>query len=187
MKPVLLGLALLMAAALAASSAAHAGQGHGYGRDDELGDASVFYDRARVLSADPVYDIVQTPVERRECWREERTEMRRGGGGAGMLAGGIIGGVLGHEIGDGDQRKVATVAGTLIGAAVGREMERDKSARAHTVEERRCRVYEEIVEEEYLRGYRVTYQYQGRRFTTFTEEHPGKFLHLQIGLVPVRD
>ncbi len=187
MKPVSSGLAVLVAAVLTASATAYAGPGRGHDRGDYLGDESVFYDRARVLSADPVYDIVETPVERRECWREERTETRHGGGGAGMVAGGIIGGVLGHEIGDGDQRKVATVAGTLIGAAVGREMDRDRDGRIETVEERRCRVYEEIVEEEYLRGYRVTYQYQGRRFTTFTEEHPGKFLHLQIGLVPVRD
>lgn len=112
---------------------------------------------------------------------------RQGNGRAGMVAGGIIGGVLGHEVGDGDNRKVATVAGTILGAAVGREMDRDREARPRTVEERHCRVTEDVVEEEYLRGYRVTYQYHGRRFTTFSEAHPGKFLHVQVGVAPVRD
>lgn len=170
---------------LSALSPALADHGRGDGAAGYGPEEAVYYDRARVLRADPVYDVVRTPVERRDCWREEYTEVRRGDGGASMVVGSIIGGVIGHQVGDGDGRKVATVAGTIIGAAVGREMGRDAQGEPRTVEERHCRVSEEIVEEEYLRGYHVTYQYQGRRFTTFTDRDPGKFLHVQVGVAPV--
>lgn len=173
--------AITLVTAVGAAASLPAMAGHDRGPRDD-----VYYDRVRVLDVEPVYDVVQTPVEHRECWREEHSRVRRDGG-ASMVAGSIIGGVLGHQVGDGDGRKVATVAGTIIGAAVGREMGREAAARPRVEQERHCRVTDELVEEEYLRGYHVTYQYQGRHFTTFMDEHPGKFLHVQVGVAPVLD
>ena len=149
------------------------------------GDHDYFYDKARVVNAEPVYEIVRTPVENRECWREEYTRQRRADSGASMVVGSIIGGVIGHQVGDGDGRKVATVAGTIIGAAVGREMGRQNEGGAEVVSERRCRVSEDYVEERVLTGYDVTYRYGGRIYSTFMEEDPGKFIEVQVGVAPV--
>lgn len=44
--------------------------------------------------------------------------------GAGTVVGGVAGGVAGSTIGGGDGRKLATVAGALIGAAIGSKTEK---------------------------------------------------------------
>ena len=46
------------------------------------------------------------------------------GSGAGMVIGGIAGGVLGHQVGSGRGKDVATVAGVAGGAYVGNEVEK---------------------------------------------------------------
>jgi len=45
--------------------------------------------------------------------------------GAGTVVGGVAGGVAGSTIGGGDGRKLATVAGVLLGAAVGSKAEKE--------------------------------------------------------------
>ena len=50
------------------------------------------------------------------------------GSGAGMVIGGIAGGVLGHQVGSGRGKDVATVAGVAGGAYVGNEVEKKNKA-----------------------------------------------------------
>jgi uncharacterized protein YcfJ len=50
------------------------------------------------------------------------------GSGAGMVIGGIAGGVLGHQVGSGRGKDVATVAGAAGGAYVGNEVEKKNKA-----------------------------------------------------------
>jgi outer membrane lipoprotein SlyB len=47
--------------------------------------------------------------------------------GAGAVIGGVVGGVAGHQIGGGDGRKLATVAGAVGGAAVGHQVEKRRN------------------------------------------------------------
>jgi len=56
------------------------------------------------------------------------------GSGAGMVIGGIAGGVLGHQVGSGRGKDVATVAGVAGGAYVGNEVEKkNKAATSYVV------------------------------------------------------
>ncbi len=48
--------------------------------------------------------------------------------GAGAVIGGIAGGVLGHQIGSGRGKDVATVAGAAGGAYAGHQIEKNKNA-----------------------------------------------------------
>ena len=48
------------------------------------------------------------------------------GSGAGMVIGGIAGGVLGHQVGSGRGKDVATVAGVAGGAYVGNQVEKNQ-------------------------------------------------------------
>ncbi|MGZ5080070.1 MAG: glycine zipper 2TM domain-containing protein [Usitatibacter sp.] len=48
--------------------------------------------------------------------------------GAGAVIGGIAGGVLGHQVGSGRGKDVATVAGAAGGAYAGHQIEKSKSA-----------------------------------------------------------
>src|ERR1700674_1086189 len=50
------------------------------------------------------------------------------GSGLGMVIGGVAGGVLGHQVGSGRGKDVATVAGAAGGAYVGNEVEKNKKS-----------------------------------------------------------
>lgn len=68
-----------------------------------------------------------------ECGTVERIEVlevsgRSSGGGA--VLGGIVGGVLGHQVGGGRGKDVATVAGALGGALIGNEVEKNRGTTA---------------------------------------------------------
>jgi uncharacterized protein YcfJ len=138
-----------------------------------------FRDKARVVDVTPLYEVVEVPTERRECWTEE-VHGSRGGSGAGVVAGSIIGGVIGNQIGRGDGRKVATVAGAVIGAAVGADADRHARREPYSETERHCQVRTDYVQEERLRAYRVTYRYHGETFVTEMERDPGKFVTVRV-------
>jgi len=69
--------------------------------------------------------ILGSPEQR--CWTE-REQVSQGGGGAnvpGAVVGAIIGGVLGHQVGGGRGKDVATVGGAVAGGAIGANVGRD--------------------------------------------------------------
>ena len=82
---------------------------------------------------DPLYEAnvvavraVVGPPEQR-CWVERdqvALEPGRSNVGAG-IAGAVIGGILGHQIGDGRGRDLATVGGAIAGGAIGASIGRD--------------------------------------------------------------
>ena len=149
------------------------------------------YDYAPVENVEPIirYVTVKTPV--RECWTEtEYVEVnpRRRSTGGGALVGAIIGGVVGHQFGSGRGNDAATVAGSLIGAAVGSESARQANRRRATevysrpVE--RCATTMETHEEERIDGYKVTYRYNGQRYTTEMPYDPGREIRVRVDVRP---
>ena len=101
-----------------------------------------------------------------------------------IIVGGIVGGVVGNQIGNGRGRDVATVAGTLLGASIGHDLS-NRRTHYRTVTSRHCEVVERYAEEEHLVGYRVEYRYKGRTFVTRTDEHPGKWIRVEVDVEPV--
>src|SRR5260221_3008210 len=69
--------------------------------------------QANVVS---VRAVVGPPEQR--CW-VEREQVRSGANVPGAVAGALIGGILGHQIGRGGGRDLATVGGAVAGGAVG--------------------------------------------------------------------
>lgn len=52
----------------------------------------------------------------------------------GMVAGGLVGGILGHQVGSGGGKDLATIAGAVGGGLAGREIEqRARSTRVHEI------------------------------------------------------
>ena len=90
---------------------------------------------ARVISARAV---VGTPEQR--CWVErEQVVQDQGTNVPAAVAGAVIGGILGHQIGGGRGRDVATVGGAIAGAAVGAKVGRDNGGQlAYTQSVQRC-------------------------------------------------
>ncbi|PWG64303.1 glycine zipper 2TM domain-containing protein [Sediminicurvatus halobius] len=150
------------------------------------GDRHVHYTWAPVTHVEPVTRDVRVTTPREECWDErvtyvEEPERNR----AGLVVGGIIGGIAGNQIGGGDGRRVATVAGTILGAGIGDELaNRDRHARVHDRWETRCEVVEEVHWESRTIGYDVHYRYDGEEYVVRTDRRPGDRVRLRVGVTP---
>lgn len=144
-----------------------------------------YYDKAKVTDVSPIYETIQVSYPEKQCW-DERVLRRSSGHRSytGTIVGGIVGGVVGHQIGNGRGRDVATVAGTLLGASIGHDLSHRRPS-YRSVTTRHCEVVERYEEEERLVGYRVEYRYKGRKFVTRTDEHPGKWIRVEVDVEPV--
>jgi uncharacterized protein YcfJ len=165
-----------------------------YDRDGHSG-----YDYARVIDVDPIVRRVRVTTPRRECYTETRyEEVRRGydprrGSAGSMILGGIIGAAIGNQIGSGDGRRAATVAGAVIGSAIGHDAGDRRTARnggyrdvreERPYEVERCDVRYDEEYEERIDGYRVTYEYNGRRQTTRLPYDPGDKIRVRVDVHP---
>lgn len=182
------------------------------------------WDTARVVNVDPI--LAPAPASyRQQCWqqpvrfvesggyrRNDRRDDRRyrsGGVGqsTGTVLGGIVGAAIGNQVGDGDGRRAATVAGALLGSAIARDSYRDRGYSQHndynnynnydngygrdsgyqreTVRyEQRCRSVQDYREDDRVVGYSVRYDYNGQLYTTQTSYHPGSTIRVRVDVVP---
>lgn len=148
------------------------------------------YDYAPVTRVEPIVRQVRIETPRRECYDDVRyvesaPHISDPNVGGRTLLGGIIGGVIGHQFGSGSGRDAATVAGALIGAGVGY----DSAARRYSSGVReevvqRCDVRYDHEYEERIDGYRVTYEYNGREYTTRLPYDPGERIRVRVAVAP---
>ncbi|GJI87425.1 beta/gamma crystallin-related protein [Duganella hordei] len=117
-----------------------------------------------------VHAVVGTPEQR--CWveRQQVTEPARSGTSAGgVIAGALIGGILGHQVGGGTGRDVATAGGAIAGAAIGNNVANRNSTQTSERDVRRC----ENVENQKPQYWDVTYNYRGQEHRVQMTAPPG--------------
>lgn len=157
-------------------------------RSYEVQHADSEYDYARVLDAEPIVRYVTVRVPQRECWDEEVwVDDRRHGGTAGAtIAGGLIGGVIGRQIGGGSGRDAMTLVGTLVGSAIANDRARAREGGGDGYYDtvRRCETRDAVREERRVDGYRVTYLYNGKEYTTRTRHDPGDRIRVRVSVRP---
>jgi uncharacterized protein YcfJ len=190
---------LVSAGLLLTGHAALADQWHGKRWHDNPyydRDPAPEYDYARVIDVDPIVRHVRVTVPKRECWTETRYEEVQHGGprptAGSMILGGIIGAAIGNQIGRGDGRRAATVAGAVIGSAIGHDVGEKRNARnpspvyteSRPYDAERCEVRTEESYEDRVEGYRVTYEYAGRRQTTELPYDPGDRIRVRVDVQP---
>ena len=141
--------------------------------------ADDYFDNAPVLSVTPQVERVNTP--RQECRTEYvRESVSNPSSPAGAIIGGIAGGLLGSTIGKGDGSIAAAAIGAGVGAVVGDRIDNNQ---ANSVIDRpidRCVTVDNW--QNVSRGYLVTYRYNGRDFTTVTDENPGSTIKVRVGV-----
>lgn len=148
--------------------------------------AADFTDTAPVVSTSPILERIHRP--RQECYTESVTtnEVRREGNSpVGAILGGIAGGVLGHQIGGGRGRDVATAAGAVTGAVVGNNIDnadRGTYVSPTTRDVQRCRTVDSVTE--VIRGYNVTYRYNGRDVAVRLPYDPGRNVRVGVSVLP---
>ncbi|WP_293864208.1 glycine zipper 2TM domain-containing protein [Steroidobacter sp.] len=149
--------------------------------------ASSEYEYAPVTHVEPIVRQVRVETPSRECYDdvryvEDRPHISDPEVGGRTLIGGIIGGVIGHQIGSGRGRDAATVAGATIGAAVGYDAAARRSASVREEIVQRCETRYEKRYEERVDGYRVTYEYNGREYTTRLPYDPGERIRVKVAV-----
>ncbi len=153
--------------------------------------AADFVDVAPVVASTPIYEHVNAP--RQECWNEQVTTQAPSSGGSplGAIVGGIAGGVIGHQIGSGRGNAVATGIGAVTGAVVGDKVDPNGgvfsgNASAGTREQvvQRCRTVDNW--QDVIRGYNVTYRYNGRDVTVRLPYDPGPDVRVSVGVISDR-
>ena len=109
---------------------------------------------------------------------------QRSAGGA--IIGGIAGALLGNQVGGGSGRAAATAAGAIGGALVGDRVDNDGRPQGQVVTQeqavRQCRNVDAY--ESRTVGYDVTYDYQGRNYTSVMQRDPGNRVRLRINVEP---
>lgn len=130
-------------------------------------------EQGRVLSATPIYQQVAVPYQvcsQENVYRESRPT------GAGAVIGAIAGGAAGNAVGRGNGRAAATAIGVIGGAVLGNHIEGRGDPYYETVN--RCTTQNRY--ENRTIGYDVVYEYAGRRYTTRTQNDPGRWIAVNV-------
>lgn len=122
---------------------------------------------AKVLSARAVMS-----AGGQRCWmeREEVPPPRSSANVPGALAGAVIGGILGHQIGGGSGKDLATVGGVVAGAAIGSQVGQSSQRGPVTQDVQRCSPSGGRDQVDY---WDVTYEFRGVIHHVQLTERPG--------------
>ncbi len=147
-------------------------------------DAADFTDTAQVVSSAPVYERVAK--RQRECWTEAiAVDAPREHSVGGAVVGGVAGALIGSQIGQGSGKQAATVAGGVAGAMAGDRIASQNSQQTREVE--RCREVETGGPPvEVIKGYSVTYHYNGQDITTILPYQPGATIRIGVSVIEDR-
>jgi len=160
------------------------GRGHAHGHGHGRGPAVV---SARVVDVEPLVRYVTVNRPRETCWDEIVREPVRPYGVVGpTVAGGIVGAAIGRQFGSGNDRDALTLIGAAAGSAVAHQRAvRNRGYATRDVAVRRCEVVSDRVREQIVDGYLVTYRLDGRNYTMQTDRHPGNYVQLAVDRRPV--
>ncbi|AWV45223.1 hypothetical protein CD201_11935 [Hafnia alvei] len=128
---------------------------------------------AQVLSATPIHESVKTP--RQQCHNvtvTHRRPVQDENRITGSVLGAVAGGVLGHQIGNGRGKDVATVVGALGGGYAGNQVQGAmQNNDTYTSTQQRCStVYDKSQK---LLGYDVTYKIGDQQGRVRMDKDPG--------------
>lgn len=119
--------------------------------------------------------IVGPPEQR--CWieREQVAQQHRESNVPGALAGALIGGVLGHQVGDGRGKDLATVGGAIAGGAIGAQVGRDDQPQTRTQDVQRCRT---VPSQAKPSMWDVSYSFRGQEHRVQMSSPPGRTIRV---------
>ena len=142
---------------------------------------------ARVVDVEPMVRYVTVDRPREECWDEIVREPVRPYGVAGPTAAGtIVGAAIGRQFGSGNDRDALTVLGAVAGGVVAHQRAvRNGAGATRDVTVQRCEVVNNRVREQVVDGYLVTYRLDGRNYTMQTDRRPGDWVQLAVETRPV--
>ncbi|MEE4203220.1 MAG: glycine zipper 2TM domain-containing protein [Halieaceae bacterium] len=145
---------------------------------------------AQVESVQPLVEIVTQRIPVETCHEERVRVIERGperSSAVPTLVGGLVGGTVGRVLGqNSSKRGLITGVGAAVGAAVAHQRASvpDRGNEYYDVEEI-CSVDYEIREYERVNGYRVSYRFGDKIYTTRTTSDPGETIPVRVELNPL--
>ncbi len=140
-----------------------------------------YTDTARVLSSTPQFERVNMP--RQECRTEYQQSYNNGDHSiVGAVIGGLAGGLLGNTVGRGNGRVAAAAVGAGVGAIAGDRLSNNQYRGSRPVQS--C--YQVDNWQTVTNGYLVTYEYNGRTYSTVTNAQPGRYIDVNVAVAPGR-
>ena len=143
---------------------------------------------AQVTSVEPVKQTTSTPHEvcgdETVVHREEYKDQHQIGGTA---IGAVAGALVGHQIGGGKGKDLATVGGAVAGGFAGHEIQKrhQENNPTYTTVEHRCHTVTRHTSKTI--AYDVTYEYQGEQRHVRLDHDPGTRVQLSNGVVIADD
>ena len=136
---------------------------------------------AQVLKVTPLMKTIQTP--RQDCHDETVTHqapVKDQHQIIGTVAGAVVGGVLGHQIGGGTGRDIATVAGAAGGGYAGNRIQKNLQDKdTYTTSEHKCNtVYDKSQKRT---GYEVRYRLGDQESSVKMDHDPGDRIPVHNG------
>lgn len=141
-----------------------------------------FVDKAEVINVEEVFKtkFYQMPYE--EC-RTEDTPVyseKSDNSYTDEIFGGIVGGVIGNQLGSGRGNNVMTVAGTLLGASIASDNDRNSGRIVSYRQVKICETKYKHESKESVDYYLVTAKYNDRKFTFKSSTLPGSMVKVTV-------
>lgn len=133
---------------------------------------------AQVISSQPIKKVEKNPREQcRDVTVTHRRQVQDENRLLGSALGAVAGGVLGHQVGGGRGKDIATVVGALGGGYAGNQIQGSmQNGDTYTTTQQRCKtVYDQV---EKVVGYDVTYSINNRQGKIRMESDPGSQIPL---------
>lgn len=142
---------------------------------------------AEVLAVKPVKETIKTPREvckdvavTRQAPVKDEHQI------AGTAIGAVVGGLLGNQVGGGNGKKLATVAGAVGGGYAGNKAQEHLQNRdTYTTTETRCSTVTDTSEK--LVGYDVKYELEGKVSQVRMASDPGRQIPVHDGQLVLVD
>lgn len=146
-------------------------------------------DYAPVTRVDPIYASRAIVRPQEQCWTEQvPVRSTAPHSYTAPILGAIIGGALGNAVGHHESnKKVGTVVGAALGGSIGRDIGYRNGGGYQPVsyrDEELCRTVERTSYRDEIVGYRVSYRYRGRDYTTEMPYDPGARIPVRVDVEP---
>lgn len=142
---------------------------------------------AQVLAVKPVNETIKTPREVcKEVAVTRQAPVKDQHQIAGTAIGAVVGGLLGNQVGGGNGKKIATVAGAVGGGYAGNKaQEHMQGTDTYTTTETRCSTVIDTSEKRV--GYDVKYELDGKVVEVRMASDPGRQIPVRDGQLVLAD
>jgi uncharacterized protein YcfJ len=142
---------------------------------------------AQVLAVKPVNETIKTPREVcKEVAITRQAPVKDQHQIAGTAIGAVVGGLLGNQVGGGNGKKIATVAGAVGGGYAGNKaQEHMQGTDTYTTTETRCSTVIDTSEKRV--GYDVKYELDGKVAEVRMANDPGRQIPVRDGQLVLAD